>query len=89
MSDYLKTESTSINTTLKTNQLCKISFWFGIASIFLGWIGVIPLIGLVISIISLVKYNTATDKGLWMGVLGLILNLLYLVANAYSNGNVG
>lgn len=89
MSDHLKTDSTIMNATLKTNQLCKISFWFGIASIFLGWIGVIPLVGLIVSITALAKYNTATDKGLWMGILGLILNLLYLVANAYSNGNIG
>lgn len=89
MNNHLKTEFTSMNATLKTNKLCKISFWFGITSIFLGWIGVIPLIGLIVSIIALAKYDRAEEKGLWMGVLGLILNLLYLVANAYLNGNIG
>jgi hypothetical protein len=71
------------------NVWCTTGFGFGIASIFLAWIGIIPLIGLVFSIIGLVKHNKQKHKGLWMGIAGLILNLLYLLGNAYMNGNIG
>lgn len=61
----------------------------GLVSIFFAWIGIIPLAGLIISIIGLVKYKKGLHKGLWMGIVGLILNLLYLLVNAYNNGHIG
>lgn len=80
----------SLSDLAKENNIwCTIGFWIGIASIFLASIGIIPLIGLIISIIGLVKFKKEKNKGLWMGITGFILNLLYLLVNAYLNGHIG
>ena len=71
------------------NVWCKRGFWIGIASIFLSFIGIIPMIGLILSIVGLVKFDKEKYSGLWMGITGLILNLLYLLVNAYNNGHIG
>lgn len=84
---HMETAKHSISNRI--NNYCKVGFWFGVASVFLGWIGIIPLIGMTISIVGLVKFNKSSEKGLWMGITGFILNLLYSVANAYANGNIG
>lgn len=89
MSNQLNTGSSNKTTTQGSNSMGKVGFGFGVSSIFLGGIGIIPMIGFIISTIGLIKYNKSTDNGLWMGVSGLILNLIYLVANAYANGNIG
>lgn len=89
MINQINTDSSIKNTTYRTNNLCKVGFGFGVASIFLGWLGIIPMIGVIISLVALIKHNKLADKGLWMGISGFIINLLYLVANAYSNGNIG
>ena len=86
-----KTEASSLyeNYIKQKNVWCKRGFWMGLASIFLSFIGLIPLIGLVLSIVGLVKFNKEKHSGLWMGITGLILNLLYLLLNAYNNGHIG
>ncbi|MFZ3578312.1 hypothetical protein [Virgibacillus sp. DJP39] len=78
------------NSMMAKNVWCKTSFWIGIVSIFLGgFIGIIPLVGLIFSIIGLTKFNKEVHSGLWMGIAGLILNLLYLLVNSYMNGHIG
>ncbi|KQU13010.1 hypothetical protein ASG65_11710 [Bacillus sp. Leaf13] len=85
-----RTENSLSRSSLKEkNVWCKRGFWIGIVSIFLSFIGIIPLIGLIISIVGLVKFDKGKQSGLWMGVTGLILNLLYLLLNAYNNGHIG
>lgn len=72
----------------KVSKLCNIAFWFSIASVFLYSIGIIPLIGVILSIIALIKYNKDSQKGLKRGIIGLVLNVLYLLLNAYQNGHI-
>lgn len=86
--NQLKASSLSRDSLKEKNVWCKRGFWIGIVSIFLAFIGVIPLIGLIISIIGLVKFDKEKHSGLWMGIAGLILNLLYLLVNAYNNGHI-
>lgn len=69
------------------NVVMMIGFIFGIVSIFLSFIGIIPLIGIVLCIIGLATFKQEKHEGLWMGIVGLVLNILYLLANAHSNGH--
>lgn len=64
-------ESTNIDIK-KVNKLCNVTLWFGIVSIFLSFIGIIPLIGVIVSIIALIKYNKESQKGLKRGIAGLV-----------------
>lgn len=75
--------------TKETNKWCIVGFWIGISSVFLSFIGIIPLIGLIISIIGLVTFKKDKNKGLRRGISGFVLNLIYLLVNAYMNGNIG
>ena len=71
------------------NIWCATGLWIGVASIVLAEIGIIPLTGLIICIIGLVKFDKEKHKSLWMGVIGLILNFMYLIVNAHLNGVFG
>jgi hypothetical protein len=72
-----------------SNRVCTTAFWFGIVSIFLSFIGIVPLAGIIISIIGLVKYEKEKQKGKWKGVTGLILNSVFMVQNLYIYGHIG
>jgi hypothetical protein len=89
MSSQIEQSSLSEPALKQKNVWCNIGFGLGIVSIFLSFIGIIPLVGLIICIIGLVKFKKELHKGLWMGIVGLILNLLYLLVNAYMNGHIG
>ncbi len=89
MEPQMKSNEQEIEHTKQKNKLCTIGFSFGIASIFLNFIGIIPLAGIVICIVGLIKFDKLKQKSLWMGIVGLILNILYLLVNAYNNGHLG
>lgn len=72
----------------ENNKICATGFGFGLASIFLSFIGIIPLAGIIISIIGLTTFDKEKQKNLWMGVVGLVLNSLYMLVNAYANGHI-
>lgn len=72
----------------ENNKICTTGFGFGIASVFLSEIGIIPLAGIIISIIGLTTFDKEKQKNLWMGIVGLILNSLYMLVNAYTNGHI-
>jgi|LFRM01.2.fsa_nt_gb hypothetical protein len=72
----------------ENNKICATGFGFGFASIFLYFIGIIPLAGIIISIIGLATFDKEKQKNLWMGIVGLILNSLYMLVNAYTNGHI-
>jgi hypothetical protein len=72
-----------------SNGVCTTAFSFGIASIFFNFLGIIPVAGIIISIIGLVKFDKEKQKGKWKGVAGLILNSLYSVVYLYSYGYIG
>lgn len=70
------------------NKWCQAGFGFGIASIFFYELGLIPLVGIIISLIGLVKLEKEKEKGLWMGVVGLVLNGIYMLMNMHANGHI-
>jgi hypothetical protein len=70
------------------NGMMLTGFIFGVVSIFLHELGFIPLTGIILSIIGLVKYKEEKHKGLWMGIVGLVLNILYFLVNANMNGHL-
>jgi len=72
----------------KSNSQCLIGFILGIASIFLAFIGVIPLSAIIISIIGLVKFKDNEHKNRWQGIVGLFLGLIYMLVNMYINGHL-
>jgi hypothetical protein len=82
------TQDESSNLAKKNNGIMLTGFIIGLISIFLHEIGIIPLSGIIISIIGLVTFKEAKHKGLWMGIVGLILNILYFLANAKINGHL-
>jgi hypothetical protein len=83
-----KTQEESSNLSKENNGIILTGFIIGLISIFLHEIGIIPISGIIISIIGLVTFKEEKHKGLWMGIVGLILNILYLLANAKINGHL-
>ncbi|WP_433745157.1 hypothetical protein [Falsibacillus pallidus] len=79
----------TMDTTKVKSKLITAGFYIGLASILLAELGIVPLTGFIISIIGLVKYDKEKNKGLWMGIVGMILNFLYLLSNAHMNGHLG
>ncbi len=72
----------------KNNTICAVGFWLGVASIFIGFIGIIPLVGIILCIIGMVQFDKTKNKNQWMGPIGLVLNLLFLFVGAYVNGSL-
>lgn len=71
-----------------SEKLMKVGFYMGIASFFLSSIGIIPLSGMILSIMGVVKFDKSNSEKLWMGITGIILNFIFLLANAHQNGNI-
>jgi len=62
----------------ENNKWCQTGFGFGILSAISYNFFIIPLIGIIISLIGLRKIDEQKEKGLWMGVVGLIFSVLYM-----------
>lgn len=72
----------------ENNKICTAGLGFGIASAMLTGIGIIPLTGIIISIFGIVTFNKEKEKNLWMGVVGLVINCLYMLNNAQLYGHI-
>ncbi len=59
------------------NNFATIGIVLGVLSIFFAWIGIIPLSGLVVNTIGIVKSRKLEGKGKWMAIIGLVLSALY------------
>jgi len=71
------------------SKLVKWVFGLGIASIFLGgWLGIIPLIGLVLGIYAMLTMKWSKSRPTYKIVIGLILSLLFFLLNAHYNGHL-
>jgi len=78
-----------VNTTLKPNLLCKTGFILGLFSIFLGgFIGMLPIVTVIVSIIGLVKFDKSMNKAKWQGYVGLVLGILYTMVYLYNYGHI-
>ena len=63
----------------QNNGFAATSFGFGIASVFLYQIGILPLIGIVLGVIGLSTFKEATQKNKWMAITGLVLGVVFLI----------
>lgn len=63
----------------KSNGMCTASFVLGLISIFLNIIYVIPILSIIFGIIGISKIDNKKEKNKWMGIVGLILGVLYLM----------
>lgn len=71
------------------SKLVKWVFGLGIASIFLGgWLGIIPLIGLVLGIYAMLTMQWSKSRPTYRIVIGFILSLLFFLLNAHYNGHL-
>lgn len=59
------------------NVLAMIGFILGIAAVFLYFLGIIPLLGILFSIIGVGTFDEKTQKGMWMAWWGLGLSAVY------------
>lgn len=74
---------------LKPNLLCKTGFILGLFSIFLGgFIGLLPIVTVIVSLIGLVKFDNLINKAKWQGYVGLVLGILYTIVYLYNYGHI-
>ncbi len=72
----------------KASGMAVAGFSLGIASVFLYWIGIVPILGLIFSIIALATYRPEIHTGRWMAVIGLVLSALYTVMSLAALGHL-
>lgn len=88
--DQSKTETTpastnanpSIATVSPKNRFATASFYFGIASVFLYQIGIIPLLGIVLGVIGLITFKSPLQQNRWMAISGMIISLIFMIMSA-------
>ena len=61
----------------------------GIASVFLSFIGIIPILAIIFSGIGLAKVRDRAGKGKVQAWIGLILGILYTLVYMYQYGHLG
>ena len=64
-------------------------FIVGLVSVFFFWIGIIPLIGLVLSVIGLTSFKPESQKNKWMAGVGLCLSIIYTLMSMREYGHLG
>ncbi|PIR57501.1 MAG: hypothetical protein COU72_00600 [Parcubacteria group bacterium CG10_big_fil_rev_8_21_14_0_10_41_35] len=77
------------NVVVKKDKMAVLSFWLGVISIFFGVsIGMIPLVAIILGAVGI--NNTKNEgAGRWMAIVGLILGVIFLLSNAYTNNHLG
>lgn len=72
----------------KRDAVATWSFALGLVSIPFAFVGMIPLVALVLGIWGITR-TKEQGTGRWMAVTGTVLGAVYLVSNAYLNGHFG
>ncbi len=70
------------------NYWANIGLVLGILSIFFAFVGVIPLSGLVISLIGASKAKSMNNKGLWQAIIGLLLSIVFTIVYLRKYGYI-
>jgi len=79
---------------MTTNNKNLNNYWantglvLGITSIFFAFVGIIPLSGLVISLIGISKARSMNNKGLWQAVIGLLLSVVFTIVYLKNYGYI-
>ena len=71
-----------------TNGYAKAGLGLGIASVFLYFIGIIPLLAIIFSGIGWAKANEREGAGQTQAWIGLGLGIIYMLMNLKMNGHI-
>jgi len=72
----------------KMNALALTGFILGLASIFLSWIGIIPILAIIFSAIGIDQTKKKKEKGKELAIIGLILGIIYTIVYLYQHGHL-
>ena len=70
------------------NKMALVGFGLGLASIFLSWIGIIPILGIIFSSIGISQTRKRNEEGKVLAIIGLILSIIYFVVYLYQYGHL-
>jgi hypothetical protein len=73
----------------KYKVIVNVVFWTGISSIFLYWIGMIPILGSLLGLFTLSIFSELDVKQKRKVLIGLGLNVVYIIVYLYSYGHIG
>ena len=69
---------------MKTNGLAIAGMVVGIVGLVIGFWGIVPLVGVILSGVALKQINETGDKGKGMAIAGLVCGLIGLVWTVLS-----
>lgn len=61
------------------NKWATTGLILGVLSIFFAPIGIIPILGIIINIVALIKAQKNNGAGKWQALIGLLLSALFFV----------
>lgn len=76
------------NTKTKKNKLAMTGFILGILSIFLSWVGIIPILALILSSIGLHQTRERKESGEVLAIIGLILGIIFTLVYMKTYGHI-
>ena len=85
--DDLKNE-TAEDAKRKKDPMAMLSFGLGLASIFLAWIGVVPLLAVVFGAVGIGR-TTEEGTGRGFAIAGLALGVVFFISNMFIDGHLG
>jgi hypothetical protein len=74
---------------MKNNPMALTGFIFGLVSMVLYYIGILPTLGIIFSSIGLGTFKPDIHKNRWMAAVGLILGILYTLMSMREHGHLG
>lgn len=75
-----------VKTEKKKDSFAKFSLGLGLASILFAWIGIVPLLAIILGVVAIGR-TKEEGTGRWMAVVGLILGIIFFISNMYMNGH--
>ncbi len=80
------TESKGVNT--EKNTFAVIGFSLGLLSIFFASIGLIPIAGIITSLVGIYKSGKLNGKGKIYAIIGLLLSIIYFLVHLKIYGYI-
>jgi len=73
---------------IKKNKLAVTGFILGLASIFLSFVGIIPILALIFSGVGLYQAKEKKEGGAILAIIGLILGAIYTLVYMRTYGHI-
>lgn len=80
-------QPTGVAPEVKKDGVAKLALVMGIASAFFSFIGIIPLLAIILGIVGVSRTQQA-GTGRWMAVVGLILGIIFTISSLSMNGHI-